>query len=63
MTLQPKPNKVCYILLVLMLKERRYSSSDAVCYVKCVVCGCRLTAENQSSSPNVCRVCLHSLEF
>jgi hypothetical protein len=28
----------------------------------CVVCGCRLTAENRSEVVNVCFECLHVLE-
>lgn len=28
----------------------------------CVVCGCKLTSENQSESPNVCFDCLRYLE-
>jgi len=39
------------------------SRSDGVLPIVCIVCGCRLTAENRSESPNVCRECLHSLEF
>ena len=29
----------------------------------CVVCGCRLNSENRSEVKNVCRDCLHDLEF
>lgn len=29
----------------------------------CVVCGCRLTADNSSEVKNVCCSCLHTLEF
>ena len=39
------------------------SRSDGVLPDLCIVCGCRLSAENRSDSPNVCRECLHSLEF
>jgi hypothetical protein len=31
--------------------------------VVCIVCGCKLSVLNRSESPNVCRECLHSLEF
>ena len=39
------------------------SRSDGVLSDVCIVCGCRLSIENRSESPNVCRECLHSLEF
>jgi hypothetical protein len=29
----------------------------------CCVCGCRLSAENRSEVKNVCKSCLHDLEF
>jgi hypothetical protein len=32
-------------------------------YLVCLVCGCRLTSENRSEVLNVCKECLHSLEF
>ena len=39
-------------------------SIDSVLSVRCVVCGCRLTDDNRSARAlNVCRECLHSLEF
>lgn len=39
------------------------SPSDSVLPDLCVVCRCRLSVKNRSESPNVCRECLHSLEF
>jgi len=32
-------------------------------YAHCVICSCKLTDENRSSVLNVCRKCLHDLEF
>ena len=29
----------------------------------CVICGCRLDCDNRSETHNVCRSCLHDLEF
>lgn len=45
------------------MPDVRSSSSDGVLAHVCILCGCRLTAENRSDSPNVCAECLHSLEF
>lgn len=45
------------------LNKAVHSPFDGVLPDFCVVCGCRLTVENRSESPNVCRECLHSLEF
>lgn len=39
------------------------SSSDAVLYPSCVLCCVPLTDDNRSEIKNLCRECLHSLEF
>ena len=32
-------------------------------YTHCVICGCKLDCDNRSDVKNVCRRCLHVLEF
>jgi hypothetical protein len=40
----------------------RFLGTSETC-VKCVVCGVELTATNSSEVKNVCKSCLHDLEF
>lgn len=32
-------------------------------YTHCVICGCELNDDNWAGSRNVCKFCLHDLEF
>jgi len=32
-------------------------------YTHCIICGCGLNGDNRSDVKNVCKSCLHDLEF
>lgn len=54
---------MCYWLKRVSVSDLESSKVEVDVYTYCIACNVELNSDNRSSVKNVCRECLHSLEF